>query len=101
MKPVNGWIIVEKIEKPKQTPGGIYIPDEVNKAEKIQRSTVLQISQDVLDACKTEERSLPYQVGDTVLHHAQTGIELVPLDKDNKTLFMKFDGVMGVIPKEE
>lgn len=101
MKPVNGWIIVEKIEKPKQTPGGIYIPEEVTKNEKIQRSTVLQISQDVLDACATEKRELPYKVGDIVLHHSQTGIELVPLDKDNKNLFMKFDGVMGVIPQEQ
>lgn len=99
MKPVNGWIIVEKIEKPKKV-GSIIIPEEVKKNDKIQKSKVLQISQDVLDACQSEDRSLPYKVGDIVLHHAQTGIELVPLDTEDKTLFMKFDGVMGVIPQE-
>lgn len=100
MKPVNGWIIVEKIERPTKV-GLIHIPEEANKAEKIQRSVVLQISQDVLDACETEGKELPYQVGDTVLHHAQTGISLVPFNVEDRTLFMKFDGVMGVIPKEE
>ena len=95
MKPVYEWIVVEKIEKPKKV-GSIIIPDEVNKNEKIQRSKVLQISQGVLDACDLEGKPLPYKVGDTILHHSQTGIALVPLDKDNKTMLMKFDAVMGV-----
>lgn len=96
MKPVNGWIVVKKIERAKQTPGGIYIPDEVNKNDKIQRSEVIAISDDVLRACEEEKRELPYKVGDIIISHSQTGIELVPLNKDDNTMFMKFDGVMGV-----
>lgn len=95
MKPVNGWITVEKIERPKQI-GSIIIPDEVQKDEKIQRSKVLQISQDVLDACEAEGNKLPYVVGDTIIHHAQTGIALVPLSNEDKTMMMKYDAVMGV-----
>lgn len=97
MRPVNGWIIVQKIERAKKI-GSIIIPDEVNKNKnnKIQRSKVIAISDDVLIACKEEHRELPYKVGDIVTTHSQTGIELVPLDKENNTMFMKFDSVMGV-----
>lgn len=94
MKPVNGWILVEKVKKEEVTKSGIVIPDQVGS--KIQKCKVIDISTDVLRACKDEKKDLPYEIGDTVILHSQLGIEAVPTDGDGKIMFVKFDAVMGV-----
>ena len=98
MRPVNEWIVVEKIKADDKTKGGIIIPEEAQEQNtKIQKSKVIKISQEVFDACRREKRDLPYKVGDTILHHSQTGLQLIPLDKDDKQLLLKFDAVMAVV----
>jgi chaperonin GroES len=94
MKPVNGWIVVKRLEQEEKTPSGIYIPKDTE--QKIQRNEVLQISEDVFNACAKEGTTLPYKVGDIVLTHTQLGIQLVPYDTKEKIMFLKFDAVMGV-----
>jgi len=94
MRPVNGWITVKKIEESKQTKSGIIIPGKVDS--KIQRNLVIDISDDVFNACKKEQTELPYAVGDIVLTHSQLGIHMVPYDTDENIMFLKFDAVMGV-----
>jgi co-chaperonin GroES (HSP10) len=96
MKPVNGWILVKRLEVDEKTPSGIYIPKAATSEQKIQRNEVLQISQDVYNACEKEGTTLPYKVGDIVLTHVQVGIQYVPYDKENNILFLKFDTIMGV-----
>jgi co-chaperonin GroES (HSP10) len=94
MKPVNGWILVKRLEVDEKTPSGIYIPKATD--QKIQRNEVLQISGDVFAACEKEGTTLPYKVGDVVLTHTQLGIQLVPYDTKDNIMFLKFDAVMGV-----
>lgn len=98
MKPINGWILVEKIEEEeKKSAGGIILPKEAAKqSEKIQKSKILQISEDVYRAWRKDQMDPQYKVGDIVYTHSQVGIELVPFDKDNKVMYMKFDAVMGI-----
>ena len=88
MKPIMEWIIVKDLEIPDRTEGGIYIPESAKKKESIQRSEVIAIS----DEIPTED--LSYEVGDIIARHKQTGVEF---EKDNeKYLFIKYDGIMGV-----
>lgn len=96
MKPVNGWIICEKLDHEEKTAGGIIIPEQVKKEIKTNNVKVLAISDDVFDACKREKRDLPYSVGDVICVHSQTGIPLNASDKDDKRYWYKFDAAMGV-----
>jgi co-chaperonin GroES (HSP10) len=96
MKPVFDWVLVEKIDQPERTVSGIYIPESTKKEEKIQRSRVLKIAQDLIDKYDLEGRKLPYKVGDVVITHSQIGLEIVVYNKEDKTMLIKHETIMGV-----
>jgi co-chaperonin GroES (HSP10) len=98
MKVVNGWILVEKLEEEeKVSKGGIIMAREaVKDAEKVSRWKVLQISENVFEACRKEKSELPYAVGNIIYTHASIGLKIDQFNKDEKKHFLKFDSVIAV-----
>lgn len=95
MKPINEWIIVEQIKEELTTASGIILPGKEKKLL-IQKSKVIAISDDIAPELRKEEKELRFAIGDVVFHHREIGINVDPHDKDNKLMFMKHNGVMGV-----
>lgn len=100
--PINGWILIEDIEleAAEVSPGGIFIPKTARKKQVVRTCKILAISDDVPRLCKEDEMILQYKVGDTVYHYSQQGIPVNPNDDDDKTMFLKYDAVMAILPKE-
>jgi co-chaperonin GroES (HSP10) len=96
-KPVNVWILVEKMEpEERKTKSGIYMPNHTEEEQKTVACKVLAISDDVHVACKREAKDLPYSVGDVIVTHSQVGIKYDIFNKDDKRYWMKYDSAMAV-----
>lgn len=96
MKPINEWMIVEEVEPVETTASGIFIPGKENKGL-VKHSKIISISADIKHILAEKKKDLHFGVGDTVCHHAQMGIQVDPTDNNNRTMWMKYDAVMGLV----
>ncbi len=93
--PTSGRVLVKPLKKQEQTPGGIYLPETVNK-EKPQEGEVIAVGSDRIE--DQETITSPAKVGDTVLFTKWGGEEYK--DEDNiEYKFVKFDDIIAVATK--
>lgn len=86
VKPTQGYVLIEPLEKEAKTAGGIYLPD--NAGEKPQKGTVLAVGDDLKDFKK------PCKQKDVVYYKKWGGNEI---KKDGKEyLLVKFEDVLAI-----
>lgn len=86
LKPTQGNVLVEPLEKETKTSGGIYLPD--NAGEKPQKGKVLAIGSDLKDFKK------PCKVDDIVIYKKWGGNEVKVDGKE--LMFVKFEDILAV-----
>ena len=100
--PINDWIVVkEEVAAETVSASGIIMPKIVSSKQKIKKCTVVAVSEDVAGIAAAEGREIQYKVGDHILHYSETGIPLDVGDKNNRTLFLKWDAVIAVCNSEK
>jgi chaperonin GroES len=67
-------LIVQSISEPDVTPGGIFLPDVVDKTTR--RATVLAVGDGAYNENTKRREPLPVQAGDVVVHWPYRGNEI-------------------------
>lgn len=77
-------------EEGRVTPGGVHIPDEVQKKEKIFTASVIEVSMDVNRVKK----------GDIVILSHFTGTDIKLADRDNVYTIVGIEDILAIVHEE-
>lgn len=93
IEPLYDRVIVRRVEREKQTPGGIHLPDNIDQTTKLNEGLVLAVG------VGKPGQPMVVRTGDSILFGQFAGTD-ISIDGDS-FLVMREDEVMGVIRDDD
>lgn len=90
--PLNGYAVLRRVEEPKQTPGGILLPDNVK--DKPKEGIVVAVGEGKVNEDGTRQ-DVPFKLGDKVMFNPFEGNEVKY--EDEKLIFILQSDVLAVV----